>query len=97
MGSSPTRGDTGGLWSYSVMVITLDSESSDPGSSPGRTSFFHCYVPIILIVTSEFPNGLDRSPKTSGPFQVGPYVPNFGTFSKQKMHLLWGSNPRPLA
>ena len=41
MGSSPTRGDTSGIWSYSVMVITLDSESSDPGSSPGRTSFFH--------------------------------------------------------
>ena len=41
MGSSPTRGDTSGIWSYSVMVITLDSESSDPGSSPGRT--FHSY------------------------------------------------------
>ena len=27
------------LWSYSVMVITLDFESSDPGSSPGRTFF----------------------------------------------------------
>ncbi len=40
MGSSPTRGDTNGIWSYSVMVITLDSESSDPGSSPGRTLFF---------------------------------------------------------
>ena len=40
MGSSPTRGDTSGIWSYSVMVITLDSESSDPGSSPGRTYFF---------------------------------------------------------
>ena len=26
--------------SYSVMVITLDSESSDPGSSPGRTLLF---------------------------------------------------------
>ena len=26
-------------WSYSVMVITLDFESSDPGSNPGRTSF----------------------------------------------------------
>ena len=25
------------LWSYSVMVITLDFESSDPGSNPGRT------------------------------------------------------------
>ena len=36
MGSSPTRGVER---SYSVMVITLDSESSDPGSSPGRTFF----------------------------------------------------------
>ena len=25
------------VWSYSVMVITQDSESCDPGSSPGRT------------------------------------------------------------
>ena len=25
------------MWSYSVMVITQDSESCDPGSSPGRT------------------------------------------------------------
>ena len=29
-------------WSYSVMVITLDFESSDPGSNPGRT--FFCLV-----------------------------------------------------
>jgi hypothetical protein len=28
-----------GSWSYGVMVSTLDFESSDPGSSPGRTSF----------------------------------------------------------
>ena len=28
-----------GMWSYSVMVITQDSESCDPGSSPGRTLF----------------------------------------------------------
>ena len=28
------------IWSYSVMVITVDSESTDPGSSPGRTSNF---------------------------------------------------------
>ena len=26
-------------WSYGVMVSTLDFESSDPGSNPGRTSF----------------------------------------------------------
>ena len=31
-------------WSYGVMVITLDFESSNPGSNPGRTSqlFFFC-------------------------------------------------------
>ena len=29
------------VWSYSVMVITQDSESCDPGSSPGRTLVFH--------------------------------------------------------
>ena len=49
MGSSPTRGDTGGLWSYSVMVITLDSESSDPGSSPGRTSFWLIVTHFVTI------------------------------------------------
>ena len=31
------------MWSYSVMVITLDFESSDPGSNPGRTSSFFVY------------------------------------------------------
>ncbi len=33
-------------WSYSVMVITLDFESSNPGSNPGRTffSFFHTFI-----------------------------------------------------
>ena len=30
--------------SYSVMVITLDFESSDPGSNPGRTSIFFCQL-----------------------------------------------------
>ena len=34
------------LWSYSVMVITLDFESSDPGSNPGRTFFI-----IIIFLT----------------------------------------------
>ena len=29
------------VWSYSVMVITQDSESCDPGSSPGRTLILH--------------------------------------------------------
>ena len=37
-GSKP--GFSTSSWSYSVMVITLDFESSDPGSNPGRTSFF---------------------------------------------------------
>ena len=27
------------IWSYSVMVITVDFESTNPGSNPGRTSF----------------------------------------------------------
>ena len=36
-GSKP--GFSTSSWSYSVMVITLDFESSDPGSNPGRTSF----------------------------------------------------------
>ena len=31
-------------WSYGVMVSTLDFESSDPGSSPGRTSFLFVLV-----------------------------------------------------
>lgn len=30
--------------SYGVMVSTLDFESSDPGSSPGRTSFLCVFV-----------------------------------------------------
>ena len=25
------------VWSYSVMVITLDFESNNPGSTPGKT------------------------------------------------------------
>ncbi len=37
VGSSPT---VGVAWSYSVMVITKDFESFDPGSSPGRTFVF---------------------------------------------------------
>ena len=33
------------MWSYSVMVITKDSESFNPGSSPGRTFFgFLCFL-----------------------------------------------------
>ena len=36
-GSKP--GFSTSSWSYSVIVITLDFESSDPGSNPGRTFF----------------------------------------------------------
>ena len=32
------------VWSYSVMVITHDSESCDPGSSPGRTLILHFFT-----------------------------------------------------
>jgi hypothetical protein len=38
-------------WSYGVMVSTLDSESSDPGSNPGRTSFMpraSCHRRVLL-------------------------------------------------
>ena len=42
--------------SYSVMVITKDSESFDPGSSPGRT---FCLVPgriaVFVETESSFP------------------------------------------
>ena len=38
-------------WSYGVMVSTLDFESSDPGSSPGRTSFFFS-VPDGVVIDS---------------------------------------------
>ena len=38
-----------GMWSYSVMVITQDSESCDPGSSPGRTLFFSFLGQIMTI------------------------------------------------
>ena len=48
-GASPFR-------SYSVMVITTDSESFDPGSSPGRT---FCLVPgriaVFVETESSFP------------------------------------------
>ena len=37
------------MWSYSVMVITQDSESCDPGSSPGRTLFFSFFDQIMSI------------------------------------------------
>ena len=37
-------------WSYGVMVSTLDSESSDPGSNPGRTSL--CTILLVFFVTN---------------------------------------------
>jgi hypothetical protein len=37
-------------WSYGVMVSTLDSESSDPGSNPGRTSFLRVCIFSTCIV-----------------------------------------------
>ena len=36
-------------WSYSVMVITLDFESSDPGSNPGRTFLFLPTTPKVFL------------------------------------------------
>ena len=40
----------GGIWewSYGVMVSTLDSESSDPGSNPGRTSL--CETLLVFFI-----------------------------------------------
>ena len=40
-GSKP--GFSTSSWSYSVMVITLDFESSNPGSNPGRTLKLFCF------------------------------------------------------
>ncbi len=37
-------------WSYGVMVSTLDFESSDPGSSPGRTCVLLCFVVFCVCV-----------------------------------------------
>ena len=44
-------------WSYGVMVSTLDSESSDPGSNPGRT--LQCAAPCgsELLSFVEWPFG----------------------------------------
>ena len=41
------------LWSYSVMVITLDFESSDPGSNLGRTHYhFYSYSNLYMHTSS---------------------------------------------
>ena len=37
-------------WFCSVMVITLDSDSNDPGSIPGRTFFFFFFVYIVIYI-----------------------------------------------
>ena len=37
-------------WSYGVMVSTLDFESSDPGSSPGRTLFLRLFPSLFCLV-----------------------------------------------
>ena len=37
------------IWSYSVMVITVDFESTNPGSNPGRTSFCVFFFGSIAI------------------------------------------------
>ena len=37
-------------WSYSVMVITVDFESTNPGSNPGRTFFLHHGKNIVGIM-----------------------------------------------
>ena len=57
-GSKP--GFSNPVWSYSVMVITLDFESSDPGSNPGRTSFFLC----LLINRVDFNKALELNWRT---------------------------------
>ena len=49
VGSSPT---VGVAWSYSVMVITKDFESFDPGSSPGRTcGLIFFFLPRNVVLT----------------------------------------------
>ena len=58
------------LWSYSVMVITLDFESSNPGSNPGRTFFLYfCWtklqkksLPSPEIESGTFRSSVWRSP-----------------------------------
>ena len=39
-------------WFYGVVVSTLDFESSDLGSNPGRTSFLFSF--FLLFETKEF-------------------------------------------
>ena len=41
-------------WSYGVMVSTLDFESSDPGSNPGRTSFLCLVLKLELLLIGDF-------------------------------------------
>ena len=44
-------------WSYGVMVSTLDSESSDPGSNPGRTSL---YTTFLLLFVATIPRNTQK-------------------------------------
>lgn len=40
----PLRKPDGQIWSYGVVVITLDSESSNRGSNPRRTFFYFFFI-----------------------------------------------------
>ena len=37
-------------WSYGVVVSTSDSESGNPGSSPGRTTFFSTFIVRFILL-----------------------------------------------
>ena len=41
-------------WSYGVMVSTLDFESSDPGSSPGRTCISCLFALVVCVFVCVF-------------------------------------------
>ena len=77
--------------SYGVMVSTLDFESSDPGSNPGRSSFLFARPPALC---PNFPSSVQQSvpvakwirrrfpePKTGGssPFRDA-FLPNESTY-----------------
>ena len=46
-----------GAWSYSVMVITKDSDSFNPGSSPGRTFHFFFFMKLFFLNLSSRRDG----------------------------------------
>ncbi len=72
--------------SYSVMVITLDFESSDPGSNPGRTSF--CVFFFFGSKTNSKrrgPRGI-RTPDLSHPKRESyPYVDHWPLLTEMKL------------